>query len=283
MSPGHKIKQHREYNMHYYQFNIGDYAAHTRHLSLLEDLAYRRLLDLYYSSEKPLIKDVKKLARLLTMSGHEAEITQVLEDFFSLSDDGYIQNRVNEEIAKYHSKADSARANGKKGGRPKKPKANPEETDGVNSANPEETGSKAKQETITTKQEQLNNNKETSNNNKGKDSSVPTESKPDPKFEPDDLLFAEKMFERLLINNPNHKKPNLENWAVDIRKARAIDKRSLHVLWVAFDWANKDDFWCENILSPKKLREHFDKLTIKANKQTIAEQPRDLSPLKGNY
>ena len=139
--------------MHYYQFNIGDYAAHTRHLSLLEDLAYRRLLDLYYSSEKPLIKDVKKLARLLTMSGHEAEITQVLEDFFSLSDDGYTQNRVNEEISKYHSKADSARANGKKGGRPKKPNPNPEETQPVNSANPAESGSKAKQETGTMKQE----------------------------------------------------------------------------------------------------------------------------------
>jgi len=34
--------------MHYYQFNIGDYASHTRHLSDLEDLAYRRLLDAYY-------------------------------------------------------------------------------------------------------------------------------------------------------------------------------------------------------------------------------------------
>jgi uncharacterized protein YdaU (DUF1376 family) len=128
--------------MHYYQFNIGDYAAHTRHLSLLEDLAYRRLLDLYYSSEKPLITDIKKLARLLIMTGNESEIRQVLEDFFRLSDHGYIQNRVDDEIAKYHAKADSARSNGKKGGRPKKP-----------TANPRESGSKAKQETGTTNHE----------------------------------------------------------------------------------------------------------------------------------
>ncbi|NDH69342.1 MAG: DUF1376 domain-containing protein, partial [Gammaproteobacteria bacterium] len=33
--------------MHYYQFHIGDYKSHTHHLSLLEDLAYRRLLDFY--------------------------------------------------------------------------------------------------------------------------------------------------------------------------------------------------------------------------------------------
>ena len=39
--------------MHYYSFNIGDYASHTRHLTAIEDLAYRRLLDLYYLHEQP--------------------------------------------------------------------------------------------------------------------------------------------------------------------------------------------------------------------------------------
>lgn len=139
--------------MHYYQFNIGDYAAHTRHLSLLEDLAYRRLLDLYYSSEKPLIKDTKKLSRLVSMPENIAEVEQVLEDFFVSTDDGFIQNRVKEEITKFHSKADTARANGKKGGRPKKPNPNPEKTQSVILANQEESGSKAKQETITINQE----------------------------------------------------------------------------------------------------------------------------------
>ena len=32
--------------MNFFPFHIGDYAAHTKHLSLLEDLTYRRLLDL---------------------------------------------------------------------------------------------------------------------------------------------------------------------------------------------------------------------------------------------
>ena len=35
--------------MHFYQFNIGDYASHTRHLNPIEDIAYRRLLDIYYA------------------------------------------------------------------------------------------------------------------------------------------------------------------------------------------------------------------------------------------
>ena len=153
--------------MHYYQFNIGDYAAHTRHLSLLEDLAYRRLLDLYYSSEKALTKDTKKLARLISMPENINEIEQVLEDFFDESEDGFTQRRVAEEIVKYHQKADAARANGKKGGRPRKANSNPaeseskaKETQSVILANPAESESKAKHKPRNINQETLTNNQD---------------------------------------------------------------------------------------------------------------------------
>ena len=53
--------------MHYYQFNIGDYASHTRHLDLLEDLAYRRILDLYYLHERPLNGDATLVAKQIGM------------------------------------------------------------------------------------------------------------------------------------------------------------------------------------------------------------------------
>jgi len=137
--------------MHYYQFNIGDYAKATRHLSNTEDLAYRRLIDLYYDKEQPLIKDVAKLSRLINMRDNQEEIATVLDDFFEETEEGYKQSRIEHEIANYHAKADAARANGKKGGRPRKAKPNPEETQGkakktqsVNLANPEETQGKAK-------------------------------------------------------------------------------------------------------------------------------------------
>ena len=132
--------------MHYYQFNIGDYHSHTGYLSLMEDLAYRRLLDQYYLQEIPLPSDVKEIARKIGMSDYLEEVEQVLSDFFTPNDSGdYINKRVDEEIAQYRAKADTARVNGKKGGRPKKPNANPEETQQeprktqpVNLANPEE-------------------------------------------------------------------------------------------------------------------------------------------------
>ncbi len=158
--------------MHYYQFNIGDYAKATRHLSNTEDLAYRRLIDLYYDKEQPLIKDVSKLSRLINMRENHEEIKTVLEDFFTETEEGYQQSRIDSEIANYHAKADAARANGKKGGRPRKAKANPDETEGkakktqsVNLANPDETEGKAKKseskanhKPITTNQEPLTTN-----------------------------------------------------------------------------------------------------------------------------
>ena len=168
--------------MHYYPFNISDYASHTRHLTNMEDLAFRRLLDFYYLHEEPIENDVKKVARKLNLRGNENEIQEVLEEFFFLENNTWLNKRAEEIIKAYQAKADTARANGKKGGRPAKPKGNPEETKQepnrnpektqlVNSANPEETGLKPDRkltnnyklrtkELITNNQEQITSNQE---------------------------------------------------------------------------------------------------------------------------
>jgi len=146
--------------MHYYQFNIGDYHSHTGYLSLLEDLAYRRLLDTYYLSESPIAGIPKQVARVIGMRDNVEEVTQILEDFFILKDGVWVNKRVDSEIELYHSKAVTARNNGKKGGRPPKdketqeePSPNPEITQSVNLANPEITGSKANHKPLTKNQE----------------------------------------------------------------------------------------------------------------------------------
>ena len=125
--------------MHYYQFNIGDYMKSTRHLSIIEDIAYRRLLDRYYYTEKPLDLNIDKLVRLIGLKDHKTETQQILSEFFNETKKGFIQKRVQRELVKYSAKATAARENGKLGGRPKK-------TQSVNSANPDLTKSKAKQE-----------------------------------------------------------------------------------------------------------------------------------------
>jgi uncharacterized protein YdaU (DUF1376 family) len=97
--------------MHYYQFNIGDYASHTRHLNVIEDCAYRRLLDFYYLHEKPIKQH--DIARQINMREHEQEVLSVLNEFFLSSDDGFVSPRANKEIEHFHSKIEQASKAGK--------------------------------------------------------------------------------------------------------------------------------------------------------------------------
>ena len=85
--------------MHFYKFHIGDYMSHTRHLSLLEDLAYRRLLDFYFLHEQP-IKH-RDAARQIGMREHEEDVLTVLNEFFLSTDNGFVNPRANKEIEEY--------------------------------------------------------------------------------------------------------------------------------------------------------------------------------------
>lgn len=137
--------------MHYYKFNIKDYSYATIRMSLMEDLAFRRMLDLFYETEKPLPFEIANIARLIGMRDHQEEIRNILNDFWTETESGWINQRAFEEVAEYQARAETARANGKKGGRPK----NPEETQSVPDRNPEKSESKANHKPLT-----INHNKE---------------------------------------------------------------------------------------------------------------------------
>lgn len=95
--------------MYHYPFHLRDYVTKTRHLSLMEDLAYRRLLDAYYTAEGPLPAQPADCARLIAMREHEHEVGSVLAEFFVLTERGWENARCEEELSKYRGKADSAR------------------------------------------------------------------------------------------------------------------------------------------------------------------------------
>lgn len=113
--------------MHYYQFNIGDYKAATAHLTNEEDLAYRRLLDMYYDSETKIPLDTQWVARRIRVEA--SVIRDVLNDMFDKHDDGWFHARCQEVIEAYHAMAEKNRANGRMGGRKKNPVGNPVATD----------------------------------------------------------------------------------------------------------------------------------------------------------
>jgi uncharacterized protein YdaU (DUF1376 family) len=114
--------------MRSYMHHVGDYIAATAHLTETEDLAYRRMLDVYYLDEKPLETDPVRIGYRIRMQGDEkvASIRSVLDQFFELRDDGWHQKRADDEIEKFVRRVANARVNGKKGGRPpKKVRAKP--------------------------------------------------------------------------------------------------------------------------------------------------------------
>jgi uncharacterized protein YdaU (DUF1376 family) len=99
--------------MHYYQFNIGDYNSHTMHLSETEDLAFRRMLDWSYLHEKPLPIDLDEIARQIRMRTHSESIGIVLNEYFELREDGWINLRVIQELLKVGIKSEKASASAK--------------------------------------------------------------------------------------------------------------------------------------------------------------------------
>jgi len=97
--------------MNFYPFHIGDYISHTSHLTDAEDLAYRRMIDLYYHSEQP-FNDSSTVARRIRTTVEVVET--VLHEFFTFEDDGAWHNkRIDEEISKYHDRLTQASKAGK--------------------------------------------------------------------------------------------------------------------------------------------------------------------------
>lgn len=114
--------------MHYYQFNIGDYASHTSRLSPLEDLAYRRMLDLYYLSEQPLNGCTTDVAREIGLSEHVSEVEYILGKFFTENESSFSQKRIDLEIKKYKSNAKNKSKAGKASAKARQVKASSKAT-----------------------------------------------------------------------------------------------------------------------------------------------------------
>lgn len=141
--------------MHYYQFNIADYRKDTAHLENIEHYIYRTLIDWYYLDEKPIPNETQLVLRRLGLAyDYVRHLQNVLSDFFKLTERGWEQSRIEQEIAIYHSNADKNRRNGALGGRPKKindlaESEKPKKTQSVILANPSETQNNPNQELIT--------------------------------------------------------------------------------------------------------------------------------------
>jgi uncharacterized protein YdaU (DUF1376 family) len=98
--------------LNYYEHHLGDYLRDTAHLSMIEDGAYRRLIDLYYTREDLLPPNLDAICRLIRARSEDekAAVIVVLDEFFTRSDDGYRHKRCDAEVARYHEKQEKARS-----------------------------------------------------------------------------------------------------------------------------------------------------------------------------
>jgi len=89
----------------------------------------------------------------------------------------------------------------------------------------------------------------------------------------DDEKCARWLFGTLLNTMPKAKEPNFASWAKEIRLMRERDDRTRKEICELFRWAHGHSFWRSNILSPAKLREHWDRLAIQRDTDAQPKKP----------
>lgn len=105
--------------MNYYLRHLGDCAREAGHLSMLENGALIALMDRYYSTEAGIpANQAHRIARARSKE-EKIAVDTILDEFFTLKEGIWINDRVEREIADAQVRINAARKNGKKGGRPK--------------------------------------------------------------------------------------------------------------------------------------------------------------------
>lgn len=153
--------------MYYYKHHIGDFRSGTANMTRQERWLYRDMLDVYYDKEQPLPIDIQDVCDSIGATDDEVRaINKILRLKFNQSETGWVHERCESELDSYRGNAETARANGKKGGRPRK--NNPAGSNPVASGmqagsqrepdgNLEQTGSQANHKPLTTNQEPITN------------------------------------------------------------------------------------------------------------------------------
>lgn len=73
-------------------------------------------------------------------------------------------------------------------------------------------------------------------------------------------ILATTLFDLLKHRKPNIRRANIDNWANAIRVMLNEDEREYDKVLKVIRWAQADNFWWKNIMSPESLRRHYDQL-----------------------
>ena len=92
----------------------------------------------------------------------------------------------------------------------------------------------------------------------------PAEPKQTPLFAEDseEMRLSRLLFDKMRENNPKCREPNWQAWAKVFDLILRVDKRDPRDVADMIRFCQWDNFWRQNILSPGKLREKYDQLTV---------------------
>lgn len=79
------------------------------------------------------------------------------------------------------------------------------------------------------------------------------------------------------------KEPNWVSWANEVRLMCTQDNRNHRQICELYGRVNRDPFWCRNILSPSKLREKWDELSLKLSASASKHEVREDPMFKSKY
>lgn len=130
-----------------------------------------------------------------------------------------------------------------------------------------------------------------SNKNPSSDDSLESPDKPISKFlssHPDAFIYSATgskwgtqeddrasrwIYEKVCVVDASAKEPNWADWANVVRLMRQQDNRTHKEICELFLWANRDSFWCSNILSPAALRKKWGTLSAQMGKPNRSQRP----------
>lgn len=85
--------------MKVYKFPVEHYAQITAHIADAEDLCFRRMLDLYMTTERPLPLDMGELCEATNMD--DDVVRYVLDEFFIKTAHGYRNPMADDIVARF--------------------------------------------------------------------------------------------------------------------------------------------------------------------------------------
>lgn len=113
------------------------------------------------------------------------------------------------------------------------------------------------------------------------------ESSLEPSTEPSTIYVPTQESERLAnlladsVERRTNRRPTVTKaWITSMDRMLRLDERTPQDIEGCIGWVEQHDFWSTNILSPDKLRKHFDRLKLQAQSERKRTEPRGFSGIR---